>query len=909
VPSNMSHPFHLTDLGNARRYVSEWGTELLIMGRKWHVWDGTRYRPDDAHAVDRLAQVTVDSMWADARQGMSSDERKAVRDHAARSESEPRLRSVVSLAATQEQVIVSDPATLDADPLLFNCLNGTVDLRTGVLRPPERSDRLTKRTEVTYTPDAPCEAWEAFLARIQPDPDVRGFLQRVIGYTLTGFTSEEVMMFLHGSGANGKSTLIDTIMAVLGEYAVTTDPDLLIAKRERGGPAPDVLALRGARLASTVETGEGARLDEIRVKELVTGDAQTARGLYQDPVTFRPKAKFWVATNHKPVIRNADEAIWRRILLIPFDAYIPPAERNRALAAQLRDELPGILGWAVRGCLAWQRDGLAEPAVVRAATAGYRTEQDLIGGFIADECVQDPRAYVPLAAMYLAYRTWCENTGENPQPQRRFNQRLGERGGITKSDRNHDRPVTWCGIGLRGGGAWNHLRDTTPQPAKDATPAHIPTSEPVSQPPAQPAASSQPRRGLHLYGVIGKDGLTIVTDRRAGPTEPLGTVDADTVAAMAHRLNLEAVWIHVSWPESHKYGNGWTTVPMGSTDAIEVCVPHVLIGGSTWAAPRSGRELAQALAAFEAAVGFRFRTTPATTGLSMLGMLHHRKGANPLVDPGPLPDVLDDERALRWSRPLTDAERGHRYVHGLDKHGAYLAAAADLAVGVGKPGHIEGGRFDPRVPGVWKISGVWRHGDYTRHPDLPSALCGDPRSTGWRSTPTLVYASEQGVNFEVEEAWVWPKASKPLTTFYTRFRDGRTWLMADKSEPGRIALAVLKEVYAATLGGALAANRTGARAVPGALYRPDWRSFIVARARVNLLRNMDKHGVFPFAVNVDEMLFTSDSPDPASVGLPLGDGLGEYGVNHYLEPTEPQWDQIFRAAHAGRTNDLLTAIK
>jgi len=427
------------------------------------------------------------------------------------------------------------------------------------------------------------------------------------------------------------------------------------------------------------------------------------------------------------------------------------------------------------------------------------------------------------------------------------------------------------------------------------------------------SVKAEPRRGLHLYGVLDGDALTIVSDRRAGPPEPLGDdypANAAACVALARRLRLEAMWVHESalsrLDVTGVAESGWEVHGRGDPDAVELAVPAR--ADNTWADAGTGRELAVGLAAYESALSIRFRVSPAATGLSLLGMLHKRKGAVPLVTPETLPpaEVCDTERALSWCRVLTDTERGHRYVHGLDKHGAYLGAASDLVVGLGDAEHVtDHVKFDPKVPGVWMVP---KFGPSPGRDDrLPHPAIGDPAGSLWRSTPTLAYAAELGAEFTVAEAWVWPSKGKPLSPFYKRCRDGRTQLTAAaaKGEPGcALALSILKETYAATLGGALASRATGARETPGSLYRPDWRSALVARARVNLLRNADKHGVYPFAADVDQFFFTSDSPDPASVGLPMGDGLGEYGAKTAAELN----DAVRVAAESGRVRSLLTAM-
>jgi len=475
-----------------------------------------------------------------------------------------------------------------------------------------------------------------------------------------------------------------------------------------------------------------------------------------------------------------------------------------------------------------------------------------------------------------------------------------------------------CGAPRHAHPDWKHTEQSEPGMSAAARPdphgQATATAERTRTAPARRGSvKAEPRRGLHLYGVLDGDALTIVSDRRAGPPEPLGDdypASAAACVALARQLHLEAIWVHESalsrLDMTRVAESGWEVHGRGDPDAVELAVPAR--ADNTWADAGTGRELAAGLAAYESALSIRFRVSPAATGLSLLGMLHKRKGAVALVTPETLPptEVCDTERALSWCRALTDTERGHCYVHGLDKHGAYLGAASDLIVGLGDAEHItDHVGFNPKVPGVWRVP---EFGAAPGRDDrLPHPWIGDPAGSMWRSTATLGYAAEQGAEVTVSEAWVWPKAGKPLSPFYKRCRDGRARLMgrAAAGEPGcALALSVLKETYSATLGGALASRATGERDTPGSLYRPDWRSALVARARVNLLRNVDKHGVQPFAADVDQFFFTSDSPDPASVGLPMGDGLGEYGAK-----TAAELDDAVRvAAEGGRVRPLLTAL-
>ena len=237
------------------------------------------------------------------------------------------------------------------------------------------------------------------------------YLQKAVGYTLTGDTSEQVLHFLYGLGANGKSTFLETIMAMLGDYAKQTSTETILVKKMTGGIPNDLAGLKGARLVSAQEVESGRRLAESLVKQLTGGDTISARFLHGEFFDFKPTFKLWISGNSKPVVRGGDYAIWRRIRLIPFTVQIPPEEQDRRLSEKLRGELPGILNWSLAGCLAWQREGLTPPEEVTAATESYRDEMDIIGQFIGERCLMGPEYKVTAKKLYAAFVEWSELHG------------------------------------------------------------------------------------------------------------------------------------------------------------------------------------------------------------------------------------------------------------------------------------------------------------------------------------------------------------------------------------------------------------------------------------------------------------------------------------------------------------------
>ena len=442
--------FNTTDMGNAERFVARHGADVLYCypwGR-WLVWTGTRYERDDAGMVHKLGKETVRSIHGEAAVEVDDERRKALAKHARASEAESRIKAMLELVKPEVPV---SPDALDAAHYLLNTPNGTVDLRSGELRPHRREDLLTKMAGAEYDPEAPASEWAAFLERVQPGEALREFIQRGAGYSASGDTSEQCMFINHGaSGANGKSTFQEALAAALGDYAMRTPTEMLLAKRG-GGVPNDVARLKGARFVAASETEEGRRLAESLVKDLTGQDTVSARFMRAEWFDFKPTHKLWLSTNHKPEIRGTDNAIWRRIRLVPWAVTIPPAEQDRKLSAKLRAELPGVLAWIVRGCLAWQREGLRAPDEVRRATAEYRAEMDTLAAFLADRCVVREEARALADKLYQRYAMWCDANGERQEAQKAFVARLSERGFLRKrATKGTDKGrYMWFGVGIR----------------------------------------------------------------------------------------------------------------------------------------------------------------------------------------------------------------------------------------------------------------------------------------------------------------------------------------------------------------------------------------------------------------------------------------------------------------------------
>lgn len=435
-----------SDVGNSHRLVAAHGADLHYVPQwgEWLVWDGRRWQRDTRGEVYERAKRVAASLFEELPR-LPHDEKKAAAKWALASESVQRVEAMVRLARTAPGIPV-EPHELDASPWLLNVRNGTVDLRTGEKRSHDRDDLITKLAGTNYRQHADAPIFLAFLESILPDPDLRTFLQRFFGYCLTGAVSEHVLVVAYGGGSNGKSTLARAIQQVMGEYAMEADTDLLLARRD--AHPTGVADLLGARFVVAQEVEEGRRLNESQVKQLTGGDRIKARHMRQDFFEFDPTHKLMLATNHRPVVRGTDHAIWRRLKLVPFEVTIEREQQDRELPGRLRNEGPGILRWMIAGCVDWHQAGLTDPHAVRIATDTYRADMDVLGAFMADRCVTGDEFRATSRALYDTYTEWCAGSGEQPVSQRRLGQALQDRG-------FHQHRTTdarwWLGIGLRTG--------------------------------------------------------------------------------------------------------------------------------------------------------------------------------------------------------------------------------------------------------------------------------------------------------------------------------------------------------------------------------------------------------------------------------------------------------------------------
>ena len=418
-----------TDVGNARRLARRHGDDVRYVSRNWYVWDGTRYALDETGEIDRRAKDTAQRILDEAATCPDDETRRKLASWSIASESASRIKAMIELAKSERPIAVPASA-MDTDPWLLNCANGTYDFRVGDLGTHRREDLITMSTNQSCTPGAECPTWSEFVARTFDDNfNVIQFVQRAIGYSLIGVTTEQVLFFCYGTGANGKSTFLETIRDVVGDYARTADFSTFATQRGgHSGPRNDIMRLRNARFVTAIEFDAGRALDEIVIKQLTGGDTISARRLYSESEEFRPTFTPWIAGNHKPIIKGTDEAIWRRLRLIPFNVTIPHGERDPALRQRLLTEAPGILQWVLHGAMQWRTIGMQPPEEVLVATQAYRNEMDTVEPFLEQRTIREPRATIKASVLYAEYKRWAEESGEEAISKTAFGLRMGEKG-------------------------------------------------------------------------------------------------------------------------------------------------------------------------------------------------------------------------------------------------------------------------------------------------------------------------------------------------------------------------------------------------------------------------------------------------------------------------------------------------
>jgi putative DNA primase/helicase len=448
--------YRLTDTGNAQRlvdladghlrFVQAWGSWIVYRDGRWHRDNGDALVTEYAKRVARRLFDLVPQTPSTATRGGGSTRRKDLFAWAIRSESDHAIRAMVRLARGNPAVL-TDHEDLDADPNLLNCANGTVDLRTGQLRPHDPADLMTLQTAVAYEPEAARPLWNQCLARWQPDADIRAYLQLEAGAGATGKPTETLSVH-YGGGGNGKSKAWGAIAHVLGDYATVPHKSLLVAGKHEQHETVKADLFR-KRLAVASETNAADALDEEQVKAITGGDRMRARRMREDPWFFHPTHTFVVFTNHKPKIKGRDEAIWRRVRLIPWDVTIPAGERDLDLAEKLRGEAAGILDWIVEGARRFLTDGFDPPSAIQAATDTYRADEDLVGRFVTETLAFGP-GFATTAMLNDELERWCRDEGIPPLGMRDLAPLLKSHGSSsTRKTIDGQKSTVWTGVTIR----------------------------------------------------------------------------------------------------------------------------------------------------------------------------------------------------------------------------------------------------------------------------------------------------------------------------------------------------------------------------------------------------------------------------------------------------------------------------
>lgn len=425
--------YTLDDTGNAYRFRDRYQRDLRFdfTAKSWLYWTGIRWEPDLSGEVKRRANQLLEEMAEQASDQDDASLLRHVRKTRASKYKEAMLREAQPLAG-----IPILQGRLDTWPALLNVKNGVVNLKSGVLEPHKRELYLSMLAPAQYQSDAACPRWMRFLDEItQGDTELQLYLQRMAGYALTGATSEQCAFFLYGRGGNGKSVFMDTVKTLLGDYAKTCDPEVLMVKERGSGvnAASELARMKGVRLITTTEPDNGCRIAEGRLKRITGQDTITARRMYEMSFEYKPEFKVWMATNVKPVIIGTDEGIWRRVKLVPFTACIPPERVDLRLAEKLRSEAAGILAWMVQGAADWYREGLPACQRVDTAVQDYRSEMDKLGEFVQDCLVPVQGNALQSSQIYSAYQAWCAQNGERyPISNRKLSMELQDRFGFLK---------------------------------------------------------------------------------------------------------------------------------------------------------------------------------------------------------------------------------------------------------------------------------------------------------------------------------------------------------------------------------------------------------------------------------------------------------------------------------------------
>lgn len=432
VDEEKMRAYTFDDMGNAERFVDLFGENVryCYTEKKWYFYNSMRWSVDNLGVILRMADKCVEAMKAEAKLYLQADEEsggdmaKAFEKHMKSSRSNKSKKAMLNEIEHHLPIL---PIQMDRYKMALNTPSGIINLKNGDVKAHNPEYYFTKITSVDCAEAADCPRWLAFLDDIfAGDKDLIRYIQKAVGYSLTGSTAEQCAFFLYGTGRNGKSTFIDVIRDVFGDYAANIQPETIMVKSSQSNAInSDIARLKGARLVTSVEPNEGVRLNEGLLKQLTGDDTVTARKLYSEEFEFKPEFKLWMATNHKPIIRGTDTGIWRRIHMIPFNVQIPEDKVDKNLTHKLKAEMTAIFKWCIDGCLMWQREGLQMPAAVLKSVREYRREMDVISAFIEDKCTLE--GTVQASMLYAAYVSWADSNNEYCMSNTKFSTELAKR--------------------------------------------------------------------------------------------------------------------------------------------------------------------------------------------------------------------------------------------------------------------------------------------------------------------------------------------------------------------------------------------------------------------------------------------------------------------------------------------------
>lgn len=436
----------IEELDGSARYIPQW--------KKWVMWDGEHWTLDSPGSqifcrAAGMSKILIEEALTIRDSGV---QKKAL-TAAVGAGNVQRIEALVKIAKHDPEII-GTPELFDTDPWLLGVTNGVVELRTGKHRPAQQNDFVLRKMNVAFDAGATCPDWEISTRTALPDDDVRAFVQRAVGYTLVGTPAEQIVLFMFGSGKNGKSTFSETILKLFGDYGHKAPAKLFLHDRFGKDPEGAIAQLQGRRFVIGSEVPEDAQLAESRIKDLAGDDTLSGRLLFNDDITFTPTHTLWFYGNVRPTVSATDEGLWRRLLLVPFTAYIDEAVRDTAILAKLAGQGPGILNWMLQGCAEWQKRGLGAPEAVKMATADYRESEDDLGQFLDLHCKRSASVSIPKAHLYSAFKAWMlsQGTAERFIPGiKRFGKRMA-RPGISEERRDAER--RWLGVCLKDPKAW-----------------------------------------------------------------------------------------------------------------------------------------------------------------------------------------------------------------------------------------------------------------------------------------------------------------------------------------------------------------------------------------------------------------------------------------------------------------------